>query len=167
MHRTLACAVLLSWSLGCASGERRSQAPQLSSPTPARTIAAAADPSPDVVDTAAQIRKAGSGKFNQYKFTYQRTGDQVEASFKSPRLPRSDAVVVAAAREVIVAAYEDKSENFPRPILWNHRGADVNAIYLEADKFEYVFVPVRADGGEINALVFWQLKKGTARRQKT
>lgn len=166
MHRNLACALLLSWSLGCASGARRSQAPQLSSPTPAPVNAAPTGPSPDVV-AAAQAKKAGSGKFNQYKFTYQRTGDQVEASFKSPRLPRQDAVVVAAAREVIVVAYEDKSDNFPRPILWNYQGADVNAIYLEADKFEYVFVPVRADGGEINALVFWQLKKGTARRQKT
>ncbi len=117
-----------------------------------------------VADEAAQVVKEGSGKFNQYKFSYKRTGDEVEASFKSPRLPRSDALVVAAAREVIVTAYEDKSENFPRPILWNYQGADVNAIYLEADNFEYVFVPAKTDGGKIDSLIFWKLKKGTAKR---
>jgi hypothetical protein len=160
VQRKLACVVLLTWSLGCASGERRSQPARLPSPTP--TVAATA--STPVADEAAQEIKEGSGKFNQYKFSYKRTGGQVEASFKSPRLPRSDAVVVAAAREVIIAAYADKSENFPRPILWNYQGAEVNAIYLEADNFEYVFVPVKTGGGEIDSLVFWKLKKGTARR---
>ncbi len=160
MRRKIACIFFLAVTLGCASGERRSQPARLPSPTP--TVATTA--STPVADEAAQVIKEGSGKFNQYKFSYKRTGDGVEASFKSPRLPRSDAVVVAAAREVIVAAYEDKSENFPRPILWNYQGAEVNGIYLEADKSEYVFVPVKTDGGEINLLVFWKLKKGTARR---
>ena len=85
--------------------------------------------------------------------------------FAPVRLPWNDRVVVAAAREVLVAAYDDRSENFPRPAVWQYEGAEANAIKLEAEKFEYVFLPLKEEGKDgakqVRTLLFWQLAKGT------
>lgn len=121
---------------------------------------------PDI--SSDETRDEGAGTFNQYKFSYRRTGNQVTAKFAAPKLPWRDSVVVAAAREIIVAAYDDRSENFPRRVEWNYEGTSVNAIKLEGDKYEYVFLPIKdeatRDGTkEVASLVFWRLNKGTAK----
>jgi hypothetical protein len=109
------------------------------------------------------VEREGAGAFNQYKFTYVRQGGEVEASFAPELLPWDDALVVAAAREVLVAAYDDRSENFPRPAVWQYKGAETKAIKLEGVRYEYVFVPLREEGGRrrVRAIAFWQLPKGT------
>ncbi|HEV2708038.1 MAG TPA: hypothetical protein VGV59_19120 [Pyrinomonadaceae bacterium] len=130
-------------------------------PTPA---APAALPTPD-----ASARGAGAGAFNQYKFTYKRAGSEVEVSFAPELLPWNDSLVVAVAREVLVAAYDDRSENFPRRAVWSHEGAEVNAIKLEGEKFEYVFLPLRDERADavgdrrVRRILFWQLAKGTVK----
>lgn len=141
-------------------GGATANAPATSAPTPAARRA------PDI--EADQTTRAGSGAFNQYEYSYRRTGNHATATFTTPKLPWRDSLVVAAAREIIVAVYDDRSENFPRPLVWNYQGAEVNAIKLEGDNYEYVFVPVRDTGAkegtkEVASLVFQRLNKGTAR----
>jgi hypothetical protein len=163
----LSAVAMLAMS-ACAADRRPPDAKQSATPTPANSGGAAkVDAATPVDGRREQIRRAGAGTFNQYKFAFERAGGEVEATFAPTRLPWDDALVVAAAREVIVAAYDDRSENFPRPVVWPYRGAEVNAIKLEGENFEYVFVPLReeAAGGtrQVRAIVFWQLAKGTVR----
>lgn len=114
-----------------------------------------------------KAKRDGAGAFNQYKFKFRRAGDEVEASFAPLQLPWNDAVVVAAAREVLGAAFNDRSENFPRPVVWPYQGAQAHGIKLEGEQFEYVFVPLKEEGHDgtrqVRTIVFWQLAKGTVR----
>ena len=158
----LSITVFLTFS-ACATKERSIDSKQAASPTPA----AAANAPPLADAEKAQVKRTGSGTFNQYKFTYRRAGREVEATFAPVRLPWNDSLVVAAAREVLVAAYDDRSENFPRPAVWQYGGAEARAIKLEAEKFEYVFLPLKEEGRDgvkqVRTIVVWQLAKGTIR----
>jgi hypothetical protein len=133
------------------------------SPTPAASSSAARPTPAPVGGVETGVEREGAGVFNQYRFTYVRRGGEVEATFAPEMLPWDDALVVAAAREVLVAAYNDRSENFPRPAVWQYRGAETRAIKLEGVTHEYVFVPLREDvgGRRVRAIAFWQLPKGT------
>jgi hypothetical protein len=84
----------------------------------------------------------------------------VTADFPSPKLPYNDNVVVGAAREVILAAYGEKMENFPRRVAWSHEGAQ-HAIMLAGDGYDYVFVHVADADKRIPRLVFWRVAKGS------
>ena len=79
-------------------------------------------------------------------------------------LPEDEAgnlfVVVGAAREVILAAYGEKVENFPRRVGWSYEGAQ-HAIKLEGKEYDYVFVHVADADKQIPRLVFWRVAKGT------
>lgn len=116
-------------------------------------------PTPPPADTNAK-KETGSGNFEQYKFTYEKTGDHVTAAFNAPRLPHIDGVVVGAARAVILSAYGEKMENFPRLVRWDYKETK-HAIKLEGEKGDYVFIPVKDDNKEIPTLVFWRVEKGT------
>ncbi len=150
----------------CATKERSAVSRNAASPTPAPTVRATPPATPNAAGQE-QSKRAGSGTFNEYKFAYRRAGGEVETTFAPTPLPWNDQIVVGAAREVLVTAYDDKSENFPRAVRWPYQGAQVNAIKLEGEKFEYVFVPVKEDGKDgakqVRKIAFWQLAKGTAR----
>lgn len=161
---TLLVALVTAAAASCTT--KRTDAPDarraVATPTPA--VNATTAPTPD-----AAARATGAGAFNQYKFTYRRAGGEVEVSFTREALPWNDALVVAAAREVLVAAYDDRSENFPRRASWPYEGAQTNAIKLEGEKFEYVFLPLRdaradaAGDRRVRRILFWQLAKGTVK----
>jgi hypothetical protein len=165
--RSIILTVLVALVVAAAScTTKRTDAPDArrATPTPTPAVNATTAPTPD-----AAARATGAGAFNQYKFTYRRAGGEVEVSFTREALPWNDALVVAAAREVLVAAYEDRSENFPRRASWQYEGAQTNAIKLEGEKFEYVFLPLRDERGDaagdrrVRRILFWQLAKGTVK----
>lgn len=165
MTRALLSLVLVLAGAACVSRGRN--VATTNAPLPDAPTTGAADArAPDI--EADQTTRTGTGAFNQYRFTYRRTGNDATATFSTPKLPWRDSTVVAAAREIIVAVYDDRSENFPRPVMWNYQGAEVNAIKLEGNNYEYVFVPVKDAGAqegtkEVASLVFRRLNKGTVR----
>lgn len=142
----------------CACGHTSRQTGTAASPSPPPTPRRNVSPSTN--DEQEKSEASGKGNFNQYKFTYRRTGHQVVALFSSPKLPYVDATVVGAAREVISVAYGDRPQTFPRPATWDYEGVERRAIKLEGQNHEFVFVPIK-DNGDIRSLVFWQLAKGT------
>lgn len=160
----LLTAAIVAVSACCASQEGSRRAGQAAPAQSTPEIKAKTTPVEAVPE---QSRGAGSGNFNQYKFTYRRAGGETEAVFAPAALPWNDAFVVEAAREVLVAAYDDRSENFPRRALWQYRGQEVNAIKLEGERFEYVFLPLKEEGRDgakqVRTIVFWQLSKGTVK----
>ncbi|HEX8473224.1 MAG TPA: hypothetical protein VF666_04270 [Pyrinomonadaceae bacterium] len=169
MLRTLPGLVVLLLSCSaCATNGRNAEtarAPRANS-SPSNAAVASSPRAPDIQSD--KTVSNGSGKFNQYKFTFRRNGNNATATFASPKLPWRDALVVAAAREIIVAAFNDRSENFPRPVRWNYEGEQVSAIKLEGNDYEFVFVPVRdkesAEGTkEVASIVFWRLNKGSVK----
>ena len=109
----------------------------------------------------------GKGQFDRYQFTYRQTGETLSVEFAPARLPWRDLTVVAAAREIIRSVYGDDSQNFPRSVVWTYEGAEVNAIKLEGNVAEYVFLPLRdeqqKESKQIRTLVCWKLAKGTVR----
>ena len=153
-------AVLLLTLSACAPGEPGTTKAPRPTPTHAPPTAQPAD-TPLPAETE-QVAREGAGRFNQYRFTYRREGDRVMTAFNSPRPPWNDTLVVGAAREVLRAAYDDRSDNFPRPAPWIHEGEKVNGIKLEGERYEYVFLPIR-EGAAVRSILFWQLPKGTIR----
>ena len=158
MTRTLLIAFLLLSTAACARPARRGESvAAVETPRPTPTAKSVATPPP--VDENAKKEK-GAGVFDRYKFTFEKTGVRVTADFASPKLPYNDNVVVGAAREVILAAYGEKMENFPRRVGWSHEGAQ-HAIKLEGKEYDYVFVHVADADKQIPRLVFWRVAKGT------
>jgi hypothetical protein len=156
--KTLLGAILIFATAACAQTARRDErAAAAETPRPSATARPPATPPP--VDENAK-RERGSGVFDRYKFTFEKTGERVTADFAAPRLPYNDSVVVGAAREVISAAYGEKMENFPRRVGWSY-GESRHAIKLEGREHDYVFVHVTEDKKEIPRLVFWRVAKGT------
>ena len=105
-------------------------------------------------------RAKGVGKFNRYEFSYQRDGGRATAAFRPP-LPRRDSAVVGAAREVILGAFGEKLEGFPRPVNWGHEGRQAQAIKLGGGEFDYVFWPEKNEAGEFPRVLFWRVAKGS------
>jgi hypothetical protein len=161
LAKSLFGAAMLAALAACASSAPEGGAAR-GSPTPTPSSTNEASARPPVEAATERVRRTGAGKFNQYKFTYERTDREVTALF-TPKLPWSDSSVVGAAREVIAASYEERSENFPRPVNWKHDGAAASAIKLEGNKYEYVFLPLKEEAGEVRKILFWQLPKGTTR----
>ena len=158
MTRTLLIAFLLLSTAACAQTSRRDEGgAAVGTPRPTPTARPPATPPP--VDENAK-REKGAGVFDRYKFTFEKTGARVVADFASPKLPYNDNVVVGAAREVILAAYGEKMENFPRRVGWSYEGAQ-HAIKLEGKEYDYVFVHVADADKQIPRLVFWRVAKGT------
>ncbi|HEX7177549.1 MAG TPA: hypothetical protein VF240_19985 [Pyrinomonadaceae bacterium] len=159
MTRTLLIAFLLLSTAACAQTSRRGEgvAAIETPPRPTPTAKSAATPPP--VDESAKKEK-GAGVFDRYKFTFEKTGERVTADFPSPKLPYNDNVVVGAAREVILTAYGEKMENFPRRVGWNFEGAQ-HAIMLAGDSYDYVFVHAADADKQIPRLVFWRVAKGS------
>lgn len=157
----LSVALLAAACCACATSERRG-APAREAST-ARAPEASSSPAQPDISTDTTERK-GEGRFNEYGFKYERAGNAAEAAFEPRRLPWNDNVVVAAARELIVAAFDDRSDNFPRPVEFSY---GVNAIKLEGERYEYVFFPVAetaADGSkEARVLKMWRVNKGDIR----
>lgn len=158
MPRTFLIAFLLLSTAACARPSGRGEGTAaVGTPRPTPTARPPATP-PPVAEGAKKER--GAGVFDRYKFTFEKTGVRATADFPSPKLPYNDNVVVGAAREVILAAYGEKMENFPRRVGWSYEGAE-HAIKLEGKEYDYVFVH-RADADrQIPRLVFWQVAKGT------
>jgi hypothetical protein len=158
MPRTLLIAFLLLSTAACARPARRGESvAPAETPRPAPTAGPLATPPP--VDENAK-KERGAGVFDRYKFAFEKAGARVTADFASPKLPYNDNIVVGAAREVILAAYGEKMENFPRRVGWSYEGAQ-HAIKLEGKEYDYVFVH-RADADrQIPRLVFWRVAKGT------
>lgn len=152
-------AVALFSLVSCASPARVENAPQATAtPKTAPTARPPATP-PSIPENAE--RRSGAGGFEQYKFTYTKTGDQVVADFKSVKLPHTNQnVVVAAARELINVAYGERLENFPRLVAWEYR-EQKHGIKLEGEEYDYVFVPIKDADKDISQLIFWKVKKGT------
>ena len=126
-------------------------------PQRASTPRPPATPPPVPADAA---KENGAGSFEQYKFLYTKAGQQVVADFKPQKLPHTNQnVVVAAARNVIRAAYGEEMKNFPRLVAWEYKNSK-NGIKLEGDKYDYVFVPVKDEDKAISQLIFWRVEKG-------
>lgn len=158
MSRTLLTTFLLLSTAACAGSAPRGEGVAPAA-TPRTPPSARAPATPPPVDESAK-REKGAGVFDRYKFTFEKTGARTTADFSSPKLPYNDNVVVGAAREVILAAYGEKMENFPRRVGWSYEGAQ-HAIKLEGVEYDYVFVH-RADADrQIPRLVFWRVAKGT------
>lgn len=163
MTKGLLCAALLAVCCSCGGGATERAA------APARNgaNAPAATPAPSAPDISADAtERAGEGHFNEFRFDYKRAGNVAEAIFAPRRLPWNDNAVVAAARELIVAAFDDRSENFPRPVEWSREGEVVKAVKLEGERYEYVFVPVEEVRGgtkEARSIRMWRLVKGSVK----
>ena len=138
-------------------GRPDEKAAVVATPRPAPPARPPATPPP--VDENAKKEK-GAGVFDRYKFAFEKTGARVTADFSSPKLPYNDNVVVGAAREVILAAYGEKMENFPRRVGWSYEGAQ-HAIKLEGKEYDYVFVHVADADKQIPRLVLWRVAKGS------
>ena len=149
----VACTLL---GLLCACGPK---AHDFSDNTPPRRATPAPTPTP--ADPAPEKANAkGSGKFNQHNFTYRREGERASADFRPP-LPRVDMTVVGAARVVILEAFGEKMEGFPRPVGWQHEGQSVQAVKLGGNSFDYIFYPVREEANEVRRVHFWRVAKGS------
>lgn len=161
MPKLLFTVALLALLCACATGDRRGGSLTASRAPSPSSVATPATPPPDIEADA--TRREGAGSFNQYRYTFKRTGNETEAVFAPRRLPWNDNVVVAAARELIVSAFDDRSDNFPRPVEFSY---GVNAIKLEGERYEYVFFPVEETSGgvkEARAIRMWRLNKGSIR----
>ncbi|HEX5707085.1 MAG TPA: hypothetical protein VFX96_07305 [Pyrinomonadaceae bacterium] len=167
MPGRLLCAALLSVCCGCGGTRERAAPPRDAANTKASANASTATATPSAPDISADAtEREGASSFNQFRFNYKRAGNTAEAVFAPERLPWNDNVVVAAARELIVAAFDDRSENFPRRVEWTREGEMVNAIKLEGERYEYVFLPVEEVRGgtkEARAIKMWQLVKGSVK----
>lgn len=157
------CAALLGVCCGCGGAREGTSAPSRGGTNP-KTSSSTPTPAPDI--SADTTERAGEGSFNAFRFTYSRAGNEAEAVFAPRRLPWNQNVIVAAARELIVVAFDDRSENFPRAAEWARGGETVSAIKLEGERYEYVFVPESdARGGtkEARAIRMWRLAKGSVK----
>jgi len=162
-HAKVLCTVLLVAALAaCGASGRKSAAPSPSTsslPTPETVVSS---PTPRQ-SPAERVSKQGSGAFDRYQFTYQRTNDQVVATFAAPHLPWVDTVIVAAARVVIDAAYSEKMENFPRPVPWTEDERKINAIKLAGTDSDYIFWPTKEATGDVKTVTFRRVPKGSVR----
>jgi hypothetical protein len=151
--------LVLSAVLSCACGgaSRDAARPRTNAPAPSPS----AQPTPDSPPEPPSAK--GSGKFNQYAFTFERNGHDAEARFRPTPLPRTDSAVVAAARVVIQEAYGEKMEGFPRPVRWIYEGEEVQAIKLGGRSYDYVFWPVKEETKEVRRMLFWRVTKNTVR----
>ncbi|HEV2766001.1 MAG TPA: hypothetical protein VGV38_23650 [Pyrinomonadaceae bacterium] len=155
MSRFVVVALLLGCFAACGP-----QARDFGDNTPPRKATPAPTPTP--ADPAPEKAVAkGSGKFNQYGFTYQRDGERATADFCPTPLPRTDSAVVAAARLVILEAFGEKMEGFPRPVAWQHEGQSVQAVKLGGQSFDYIFWPVKEETKEVRRILFWRVGKGS------
>ncbi|MBA3716026.1 MAG: hypothetical protein H0W76_26860 [Pyrinomonadaceae bacterium] len=164
-HAKVLFTILLVTALvACGGGAgRKSAAPSpLTSPLPTPGATVVASPTPRQ-SPAERVSKQGSGAFDRYPFTYQRTNDQVVATFAAPRLPWVDTVIVAAARVVIDAAYGEKMENFPRSVPWAEDERTINAIKLAGTDYDYVFWPTKEATGDVKTINFRRVPKGSVR----
>lgn len=157
------CAALLGVCCGC-GGAREGASPASRGAANSKTSSPTPTPAPDI--SADTTERAGEGSFNEFRFTYRRAGNEAEAIFAPRRLPWNQNVIVAAARELIVAAFDDRSENFPRAVEWARGGETTSAIKLEGERYEYVFVPdadARDGTKEARAIRMWRLAKGSVK----
>lgn len=159
----ISCAALLVACCGCGGAPERANRPPRDG-AGAKASSSTPTPAPDISSDATE--RAGEGDFNEFRFTYRRAGNEAEAVFAPRRPPWNQNVVVAAARELIVAAFDDRSENFPRAAEWTRDGQSVSAIKLEGERYEYVFVPesdARDGAKQTRAIRMWRLSKGSVK----
>ncbi len=152
----LAAALLF---LSCSHPARE----QNSTPNEAATARQTATPKPRATPPPVPLNAAkemGAGSFEQFKFSYVKTGEQVVADFKPLKLPHTNQnIVIAAARNVIHLVYGEEMKNFPRLVGWHYKEMK-NGIKLEGDKYDYIFVPIKDAEKDISQMIFWRVEKG-------
>ncbi|HYO64028.1 MAG TPA: hypothetical protein VER08_10390 [Pyrinomonadaceae bacterium] len=155
--------VLLLACLLCACGrggdEGKQNAPPraANAPAPAPTATARANTDPPAGPSSAM----GKAKFNRFALAFEREGERATARFTPTPLPRTDSAVVGAARVVILEAFGEKMEGFPRPVAWEFEGRTVQAIKLGGNHYDYIFWPVREDAEVVRRVEFWRVAKSS------
>ena len=159
MLKLLTIAFLLLAFADCTRPARRAANKPAPTATPTPAVKPQRMTAPPPADKNAP-RQKGAGSIEEYNFTYELTGDQLTAEFPSPKLPHDQLIVVAVARKVIAVAYGEQMEGFPRPVEWAYKDTS-RAILLEGKNYDYVFVPITDERGDIPTLVFWRVTKAS------
>ncbi|HYP54508.1 MAG TPA: hypothetical protein VEQ42_13245 [Pyrinomonadaceae bacterium] len=152
--------VLLLGCLLCACGRGAGEGARPASNVPSPTPAASAGPT--ALPAAEPSSAKGAGKFNQYAFRFEREGERATARFDPAPLPRTDSAVVGAARVVILEAFGEKMEGFPRPVAWEFERQPVQAVKLGGKNYDYIFWPMKEQAKEVRRLEFWRVAKNSA-----
>ena len=159
MLKLLTISVLLLAFATCTRPTRRA----VNKPTATATPTPAAKPqqvtAPPPINKNAPIQK-GAGSIEEYNYTYELTGGQATVEFAPKKLPFDQGIVVAASRKVIETIFGEKMEGFPRRAVWTYKDSD-HAVLLEGQAYDYVFVHVRDESGDIPTLIFWRVEKGS------
>lgn len=98
-----------SFLLACQPSRQSNRSVDLDSPksTPSPSVAASIRPAPSTSSTTASDMK--EAEYNDYPYNYKRDGDTTVAMFVKRFLPRDDAIVVGAIRDVIRRAYKEET----------------------------------------------------------
>lgn len=137
------CLALISAVVGCTSKDHGDTPSKTGSRTKAER------------ETASLFEKEGQGQYLSYKYFYAKEGDQMAVHF-SPFLPRNDATVIGAMKDVISTIYGERVVD-ATPSIVTRRGT--NLIKLKGDRYSYLFLLIKEDTGEVHSFGIIKEKK--------
>jgi len=85
------------------------------------------------------------GFYGDYKFSFRRQGEKVEAVFFPKMLPRNDAIVIGATRKVIKQVFNEDVSDIPTVVG--------RSIKFSGPSHSFMVMLVKEDTGEVHSLV--------------
>lgn len=95
----------------------------------------------------------GSGRYLNSNYTYTQKSGVVAAVFK-PFLPRDDTILIGAMLELVMQIYGKHQITDLKPNIVNRNGR--NLIRFHGLGYDYFFLIVKQDTGEVNGFSMWR-----------
>lgn len=110
---------------------------------------------PPVASDSAHVEESkpitGNARFGTYRYSWQRTGERVAATFAPRMLPRNDAVVIGAMRHVAMNSFNADLSDAQPELVPSAMGVNVLR-FVSAGKV-YDFTIIKEDTGEVHSFV--------------
>lgn len=95
----------------------------------------------------------GSGLYLKHNYTYTQKDGMVAAVFK-PFLPRDDTILIGAMLELVNTIYGKHQITDLKPNIVSRNGR--NLIRFRGVGYDYLFLIVKQDTGEVHGLSMWR-----------
>lgn len=95
----------------------------------------------------------GNGSYLKHQYTYTQEGSVTAAVFR-PYLPRDDTILIGAMLELVNKVYGKHQIANLKPNIINRNGR--NLIRFHGVGYEYLFLIVKQDTGEVNGFSMWR-----------
>lgn len=112
-------------------------------------------PAPTKASTTPAQTIAGEEKadYQGFSYTFKKEGEKSVALFLPRFLPRDDAIVTGAIKDVVRRSFKDDGLSNARLVDWNASGSPTKAIRMDSKTNVYFTVLVKEDTGEVHSLV--------------